>query len=79
VVGGRPYPDWVKDRISLSVSFANAPTDALFVKLQNFNVRWFYLDTHFINSGIDPLTNPWERWANVVFQNSNVYVLRLKY
>lgn len=79
VVGGRPYPDWVRDRISLSVSFANAPTDALFVKLQNFNVRWFYLDTHFINSGIDPLTNPWERWANVVFQNSNIYVLRLKY
>ena len=79
VVGGRPYPDWVKDRISLSVGFANAPTDELFVKLQNFNVRWFYLDTHFINSGIDPLTNPWERWATVVFQNSNIYVLRLKY
>jgi len=78
VVGGRPYPDWVKDRISLSVGFANAPTDALFFELQRFNVRWFYLDTHFITSGIDPLTNPWDKWATVVFHSSNVYVLKLK-
>jgi len=78
VVGGRPYPDWVKDRISLSVGFANAPTDALFAELQRFNVKWFYLDTNFISSGIDPLSNPWSKWATVVFSSSNVYVLKLK-
>ena len=78
VVGGRPYPEWVTDRISLSVGFANAPTDTLFVELQRFNVRWFYLDTNFITSGIDPISNPWDKWATVVFRSSNVYVLKLK-
>lgn len=78
VVGGRPYPDWVMDRIKLSVAFANAPTDALFAELQGFNVRWFYLDTNFITSGIDPSVSPWNKWATVAFHSSNVYVLKLK-
>jgi len=78
VVGGRPYPDWVTDRIKLSVAFANAPTDALFAELQRFNVKWFYLDTHFITSGIDPLTNPWGKWATVAVHNSNIFVLKLR-
>ena len=78
VVGGRPYPDWVTDRIKLSVTFANAPTDALFVELQRFNVRWFYLDTNFITSGIDPLANPWNKWGTIAFHSSNIYVLKLK-
>ena len=78
VVGGRPYPDWVTDRIKLSVAFANAPTDALFAELQRFNVRWFYLDTNFITSGIDPLANPWNKWGTIAFHSSNIYVLKLK-
>ena len=78
VVGGRPYPDWVTDRIKLSVTFANAPTDALFAELQRFNVRWFYLDSNFITSGLDPLVSPWNKWATVAFHSSNVYVLKLK-
>ena len=78
VVGGRPYPEWVTDRISLSVGFANAPTDALFAELQGFNVTWFYLDTNFITSGIDPLASPWNEWATVAFHSSNIYVLKLK-
>jgi hypothetical protein len=78
VVGGRPYPDWVTDRIKLSVTFANAPTDALFAELQRFNVRWFYLDTNFITSGLDPSVSPWNKWATVAFHSSNVYVLKLK-
>ena len=78
VVGGRPYPDWVTNRIKLSVEFANAPTDALFAELQRFNVRWFYLDTNFITSGLDPSVSPWNKWATVAFHSSNVYVLKLK-
>ena len=78
VVGGRPYPDWVTDRIKLSVAFANAPTDALFDELQRFNVRWFYLDTNFITSGIDPSIRPWNQWATIAFHSSNIYVLKLK-
>lgn len=78
VVGGRPYPDWVTNRIKLSVEFANAPTDALFAELQRFNVRWFYLDTNFITSDIDPLIRPWNKWATIAFHSSNIYVLKLK-
>ena len=78
VVGGRPYPDWVTDRIKLSVTFANEPTDTLFAELQRFNVSWFYLDTNFITSGIDPSAGPWDKWATVAFHNSNIYVLKLK-
>ena len=78
VVGGRPYPDWVTDRIKLSVTFANEPTDTLFAELQRFNVSWFYLDTNFITSGIDPSARPWDKWATVAFHNSNIYVLKLK-
>jgi hypothetical protein len=78
VAGGRPYPSWITDRISVSRSFAEAPSDQSFNRLRASGVSWFYLDTNFITSELNPLNTPWNEWATVAYHNSNVYILKLK-
>ena len=78
VIGGMPYPVWVKDRIQASVDFANSPSYETWLQLRNFDVDWFYLDTNFITSELDPMNTPWNEWATVAYHNSNVYILKLK-
>jgi hypothetical protein len=78
VAGGRPYPSWMTDRISASRSFAEAPSDQNFNMLRASGVSWFYLDTNFITSELNPLNTPWNEWATVAYHNSNVYILKLK-
>lgn len=78
VIGGMPYPVWVKDRIQASVDFANSPSYETWLQLKNFDVDWFYLDTNFITSELNPMNTPWNEWATVAYHNSNVYILKLK-
>ena len=78
VIGGMPYPVWVKDRIQVSVDFANSPSYETWLQLRNLDVDWFYLDTNFITSELNPMNTPWNEWATVAYHNSNVYILKLK-
>ena len=78
IAGGRPYPSWMTDRISASRSFAEAPSDQNFNKLRAYGASWFYLDTNFITSELNPMNTPWNEWATVAYHNSNVYILKLK-
>ena len=76
VAGGRPYPSWITDRISVSRSFAEAPSNQSFNKLRASGVSWFYLDTNFLPSNINVASNPWREWALVKYSSSNILILK---
>jgi len=77
VAGGRPYPSWITDRISVSRSFAEAPSDRIFNELRTSGVSWFYLDTDFLPANINVASNPWSDWASIELVNSNIIILKL--
>jgi hypothetical protein len=77
VAGGRPYPSWITDRISVSRSFAEAPSDQIFNELRTSGVSWFYLDTDFLPANINVTSNPWSDWASIELVNSNIIILKL--
>ena len=77
VAGGRPYPSWITDRISVSRSFAEAPSDQIFNELRESGVSWFYLDTDFLPENINVASNPWSDWASIELIDSNIIILKL--
>ena len=77
VAGGRPYPNWITDRISVSRSFAEAPSDQSFKKLRANGVSWFYLDINFLPANINVVANPWTDWASIELVDSNIIILKL--
>ena len=44
VVGGRPYPEWVTERINRSLDFVANPSSGALQQLLGAGVTWFYLD-----------------------------------
>jgi hypothetical protein len=76
VSGGRPYPSWMTERISASRSFAEAPSAQNFDKLRASGVSWFYLDTNFLPADFNVTANPWQKWALIEHQSSNILILR---
>jgi hypothetical protein len=77
VIGGRPYPDWVKNRINTSIDFANSPNDKAFNTLKASGVKWFYVDENFLSSGDSKSVNRWKDWATVEYSDENVLILNL--
>jgi hypothetical protein len=77
VIGGRPYPDWAKERITTSVDFANSPNDKAFNTLKASGVRWFYVDENFLSSGDSKSVNRWNNWATVEYSDANLSILLL--
>ena len=47
VTGGHPYANWVKERIELSIGFADNPTSAKTALLKSLSVDYFLLDERF--------------------------------
>jgi hypothetical protein len=78
VAGGRPYPIWITERMLLSRSFADSPSNENFRQLRNFGVSWFYLDAQFLPRYVNIEAMPWRQWTTVAYHNSNVYILKLK-
>jgi hypothetical protein len=75
VIGGRPYPDWAKERITTSIDFANSPNDKAFNTLKASGVKWFYVDENFLSSGDSKSVNRWKDWATVEYSDENVLIL----
>lgn len=74
---------WVEEEISLSVNFASNPTQQMADRLYELGVRWHYVELNYIEtpSGWEPLElaqqRTWEPWADVVYRNNTVVVLKL--
>ncbi len=76
VIGGRPYPSWVNERINLSLAFANTPSQQLFDRLREYGVMWFYFDGQFTAGEIDPSTT-WEPWGSIAYRNGQISIIKL--
>ena len=51
VIGGRPYPQWMEERIELSLDFAESPTTDGMLRLAKKGVKWFYYDSTYLLDG----------------------------
>lgn len=78
VTGGRPYPDWVNERIRESLAFANSPSDTSFYNLKNMGVTWYFMDTNFLSDSAISSNTAWGEWAELVHQDSNILILKLR-
>ena len=78
VTGGRPYPDWVNERIQKSLAFANSPSNTSFYNLKNMGVTWYFMDTNYLSDSAISSNTSWGEWAELVHQNSNILILKLR-
>ena len=78
VTGGRPYPDWVNDRIQKSLAFANSPSLASLYDLKNMGVTWYVMDTNYLSDSAISSNASWGEWAELVHQESNILILKLR-
>jgi len=75
---------WVGERLDYSQQFVVTPSVEHAATLWNLGVRWQYIDLDFIGlpSGWEPLEvaqkRSWEPWAETVFKNDTVAILRIK-
>ena len=77
VIGGRSYPDWIKQRIILSTRFADSPNQADLESLRNFGVSWFVIDEKFLESGaVDKAS--WTNFGRIRFHRDGVMIVELK-
>lgn len=60
------------ERMINSIEFGRKPNEHLWEYLKTFNVKWFVID-----AAAERVTNSWEPYANVVFQNSEMKILRI--
>ena len=51
VIGGRPYPQWMNERIDMSLDFADAPTIDGIRRLAEQGIKWFYFDSTYLSNG----------------------------
>jgi len=77
VTGGKPYPNWVNDRIEDSLAFANSPSEVSRDALLGRGITWFFLDSDLLPTGFNRLSMPWSLWASLEYQNENIYIFRL--
>ena len=77
VTGGKPYPNWVNDRIENSLAFANSPSEVSKDALLGRGITWFFLDSDLLPTGFNRLSMPWSLWASLEYQNENIYIFRL--
>jgi hypothetical protein len=75
---------WVDERKILSEEFIVAPNKQMANRLYELGVRWHYVELPYIEtpSGWEPLElaqqRTWEPWAEVVYRNNTVVVLKLQ-
>lgn len=76
-IGRKPYPLWVTDRINLSSTFANSPSQQLFERLREFGVTWFYLDSQFTASDQD-VSKIMKPWGSIAFNTGQIWIIKLR-
>ena len=75
---------WVDERKILSEEFIVAPNQKMANRLYELGVRWHYVELSYIETplGWEPLElaqqRTWEPWAEVVYRNNTVVVLKIK-
>ena len=76
VIGGRPYPEWMTDRISLSTRFADSPTAGDLDVLRKANVNWFFLDERFLKSRTFNQSD-WINFGSIKYRWGRIAIIEL--
>jgi len=77
VTGGRPYPDWVNERIQNSLDFADSPSYTSFYNLKKMGVTWYVLDSNYLSDSKPLSISTWGQWSSLEYHIKNVYIFKL--
>ena len=77
VIGGRPYPQWMTDRIALSTRFANKPNDNDLRELKRFGVSWFVVSERFLSSGT-LVESDWAQFGMIRYHQNGIAIIELR-
>lgn len=66
-----PTPDWVLERMKLSLQFSTNPNLSSWSNLRSYGVTWFVIDKAF------PHTDSWVPYGVVRYQNRNLILIQL--
>ena len=77
VIGGRPYPQWMTDRIALSTRFANKPNDNDLRELKRFGVSWFVVSERFLSSGTF-VESDWAQFGMIRYHQNGIAIIELR-
>ena len=76
VAGGRPYPDWITERVRTSIRFAESPTHQDLKSLQKMGVSWVFIDEEFLHSGSFD-ESKWFEFGKVRYRNQGIVIVEL--
>ena len=77
VIGGRPYPQWMTDRIALSTRFAERPNDDDLRALKEYGVSWFVVSERFLPTGT-LVESDWAKFGIIRYRQDGVAIIELR-
>jgi hypothetical protein len=77
VIGGRPYPQWMTDRIALSTRFAEKPNENDLRKLKDYGVSWFVVSERFLSTGA-LVESDWSEFGFIRYHEDGIAIIELR-
>ncbi len=77
VIGGRPFPQWMNDRIAISIRFSQSPNSDDLLQLRKYGVSWIVIDESFLKNGV--LTDSdWTNFGTVRYHKDGIAIIELR-
>ena len=76
IIGGRPYPQWMNDRILLSTRFAESPNITDLEALQRHGVTWIFVSERFLPAGT-LVESDWTKFGLIRYHRDGVAIIQL--
>ena len=77
VIGGRPYPQWMTDRIALSTRFAEKPNENDLRELKDYGVSWFVVSERFLSTGA-LVESDWTKFGFIRYHEDGIAIIELR-
>ena len=77
VIGGRPYPQWMTDRIALSTRFAQKPNEDDLRTLKDYGVSWFVVSERFLPTGT-LVDSDWTEFGVIRYHQDGIAIIELR-
>lgn len=77
VIGGRPYPQWMTDRIKLSTRFAEQPNEEDFQTLKDYGVSWFVVSERFLQTQT-LIESDWSKFGTIRYHRDGIAIIELR-
>lgn len=77
VIGGRPYPQWMTERIALSTRFAEKPNETDLRKLKDYGVSWYVVSERFLSTGA-LVESDWSEFGFIRYHEDGIAIIELR-